>query len=77
MFDVRAADLLRPRGWVPASCHYGTINTPVDWLGMAALGGVQSMRLVMTKARDPRAAPAWLLSRIRADHAGFFDGRPA
>jgi hypothetical protein len=77
MFDVRAADLLRPNAWVPATAHYGTINGFVDWLGMAGMPGVQSMRLVMTKGRDARFAPAWLKERVRADHPNFFDGRPA
>jgi hypothetical protein len=55
---------------VDCQFNYTTLNSFVDWLGLAERGGVQDMRIVGIKCRidDPSAVPQWLRARVKADH---------
>jgi hypothetical protein len=70
-FTTFARNLQRPDAeWVDCQFNYTTLNSFVDWLGLADRGGVQDMRIVGIKCRidDPSAVPQWLRARVKADH---------
>jgi hypothetical protein len=70
-FTTFARNLQRPDAeWVDCQFNYTTLNSFVDWLGLAERGGVQDMRIVGIKCRidDPSAVPQWLRARVKADH---------
>lgn len=56
--------------WVDCQFNYTTLNSFVDWLGLADRCGVQDMRIVGIKCRmdDRNAVPIWLRERVKADH---------
>lgn len=73
-FTTLRRHLSLPRGaWVDCQFNYTTLNSFVDWLGLADRGGVQDMRIVGIKCRmeDREAVPAWLRARVNADHPGL------
>jgi hypothetical protein len=76
-FTTLRRNLQRPAGqWVDCQFNYTTLNTFVDWLGLAGRPGVQDMRLVGLKCRlDDRAAvPRGLRERIEREHPDLLKG---
>lgn len=76
-FTTLRRNLQRPAGeWVDCQFNYTTLNTFVDWLGLAGRPGVQDMRLVGIKCRlDDRAAvPPGLRERIEREHPDLLKG---
>ncbi len=75
-FTSSTAALAAAHGrWVDCDFSYGTMNSFASWLEMDQAAGVQNLRLTGRKFRTDqrRTIPAWLTTRIAADHANFFD----